>query len=449
MFQRRNSMDRLCLDRRGRLGVTLMEVLIALGVMSMGLLGLAALIPVARQQMADALRLDRGTTLGRSAFRDLYIRGLLRPEEWLYASTMQAVLLPGAGGGGAAASQYGNPGNATVPLGKPPLVPILLDPLMMSLQATAGSGSKSNQTLASFPYVLTGTDTNAMEYKHNDWIPRATLRGVFGVPTKITQNQNLPDGMTNPVAERIFRSNDDVLFSIPERKGVRPTAVLNSSGGTAQSMVANTGDFSWAVLAVPNPLEAAGSPVTGTAIAGGDPLNTRQYTAYVMVFYKRDLTQVGDLTSTDAKGRVSERAAVVQFMSAGGLQYGSSEATVYITGVDNQLEAEQALALRAGEWLLVTGQQPWSVDPSRNITVAQWYYILSADDQVLPYPGSSVSNCWYRSVRLSGRDWSVRGSNPPPVVQSKMPWGFGVILRGLVGVYEKSVLRESDNLWLD
>ncbi len=446
MATRRSPPARL---RRGRHGVTLMEVLIALGVMSMGLLGLAALIPVARLQMADALRLDRGAGLGRSAFRDLQVRGLLRPEEWLYSSTMQPVLLPGATGGGLTTPQYGNPGNATVKLGRPPLVPILLDPLMMSLQSTSSNNSASTEALASFPYVLSGTDVNAMEYQHEDWMPRATLRGVFGVPTKIAATQNLSPGMTNPVAERIFRSSDDVIFSIPERKGVRPTAVLSTSGSTAQSLVANQGDYSWAVLAVPNPLEAYGVPVTGTAVAGGDSMQTRQYTAYVMVFYKRDLTQVGDLTASDVKGRLNERAAVVQFLSAGGLQFGSSEATVYISGVDNQLEAEQALALRAGEWLLVTGQQPWAVDPSRNITVAQWYYILSADDQVQPLTGSSVKNGWYRNVRLSGRDWNVRGSKPPPVIENNNPWGFGVILSGLQGVYEKVVLRESDNLWLD
>ncbi len=68
-----------------RTGITLLEVLIAVAVLTIGLLSLASLIPIGKYQLSEATKFDRGSTIGRTAYRTLQVGQWLRPEMWLYA----------------------------------------------------------------------------------------------------------------------------------------------------------------------------------------------------------------------------------------------------------------------------------------------------------------------------------------------------------------------------
>jgi type II secretory pathway pseudopilin PulG len=58
-------------------GTTLLEVLVACGILVIGLASVAALLPAAASVMADAARLDRAANLATNAVADLRFRGLL------------------------------------------------------------------------------------------------------------------------------------------------------------------------------------------------------------------------------------------------------------------------------------------------------------------------------------------------------------------------------------
>ena len=58
-------------------GMSLLEVLAAIGVLSIGLLGLAALLPVGRIIIAEATKADRAGNVGRAAMRDVIVRRML------------------------------------------------------------------------------------------------------------------------------------------------------------------------------------------------------------------------------------------------------------------------------------------------------------------------------------------------------------------------------------
>lgn len=68
--------------RPPRSGVSLMEVLISIFVLSVGLLGLAALIPVGNYSVQETGKADRAGMCGRAAIRDLKVRRLLEPAFW-------------------------------------------------------------------------------------------------------------------------------------------------------------------------------------------------------------------------------------------------------------------------------------------------------------------------------------------------------------------------------
>jgi len=62
--------------------MSLLEVLAAIGVLSIGLLGLAALLPIGRYTIAEATKADHAGNCGRAALRDVVIRRMLDSSNW-------------------------------------------------------------------------------------------------------------------------------------------------------------------------------------------------------------------------------------------------------------------------------------------------------------------------------------------------------------------------------
>ena len=63
-------------------GVTVLEVLIAIGVAAVGLLGVILLVPLADHQMNRGLTLERANQVGANAFREFEVHGMHNPSNW-------------------------------------------------------------------------------------------------------------------------------------------------------------------------------------------------------------------------------------------------------------------------------------------------------------------------------------------------------------------------------
>jgi|GEM_PF-2255168 len=75
-----------CDSPAGNAGVTLMEVLIAIFILAVGLLGVAALLPVGGSETLEAIRADRTAAIGAAALSELHARRILEPFQWNTAS---------------------------------------------------------------------------------------------------------------------------------------------------------------------------------------------------------------------------------------------------------------------------------------------------------------------------------------------------------------------------
>ena len=79
--------------RRNRRGISILEVLFSIGIATIGLFGVLALIPFAVHQANVGLDIERGMTTGRNAMAEFKIRGYLDPNRWYYEDDAATPLL--------------------------------------------------------------------------------------------------------------------------------------------------------------------------------------------------------------------------------------------------------------------------------------------------------------------------------------------------------------------
>lgn len=217
-----------------RSGISLLEVLIAIFVLSIGLLGIAALIPLGKLAMMETEKSDRTGACGRAALRDVKVRRMLEPTGW-----------------------------CNVPAPVPNI--FVIDPLYYA----ANTVFQDTDLAPNLGGVIQSATLPV--------VPRFTF-----VPLMLLSTDNAATVQAKQFqAEQIHFWQDELLFDLPEDRnpvpvgaGDRPLPV--EVGGVAQ----RNANFSWFLTVAPLITEAA------------LPINQRRlYSVSVVVCHKRVLTQ--------------------------------------------------------------------------------------------------------------------------------------------------------------
>lgn len=196
--------------------MSLLEVLFSMFVLSVGLLGVAALIPVGKFAINQTGKADRSGACGHAALSQIKVRRMLDYRFWApgavppgwWAAVEHPTLPPGA-----------NP--APPPATIPSLQPFAIDPLGVR------SGLTTNLGGAASP------------------IARITLRSPTGNPLTLAE------------AEQIFRWHDDLVFSLPE--DMRPSPANDSDrpqSADPSGVPQAAGKYTWLVTVTPAAAEA-------------------------------------------------------------------------------------------------------------------------------------------------------------------------------------------------
>lgn len=216
-----------------RHAISLLEVLICIFILAVGLLGVAALIPVGRHEMMEAGAADRASNLGRAALRDCKVRRLYLPQQWPI-------------------QKLGDP-PATIPIETWDLTGctglelcVLIDPVYLRAN---GSTAETRR----FPDDATAPLS----------VPRLDLRAYV--------DQNAPWMRTTDLAEKLCTGTDDIVFEMPSDRGKRPVERPAASGQRTSE-----NRYSWILMLTYNAADAA------RQIADRDRL-----TAHVVVFSTR------------------------------------------------------------------------------------------------------------------------------------------------------------------
>jgi len=454
-----------------RPGISLLEVLISMFVLLFGLMGVAAIFPVGNHYATQGEKYDRDVALVDAAFSELKARGLLRPENWLYASVPDTFggppivlssppIAPVIHQFGSAKGQF-TIGIPAMPGGNVahPGYAFVIDPLGAAAAAEAGI-----EDAWAFPW-FNMQDFNAGNPVANtampdEWRGASNNPGLSGQNWPIRRvgidvNPHPGNGATNPgqnnvmrmptaVAQTIFQLRDDLSVELPQqndRPGIQRWQVYDS--GTPEDPFddvplarGNVGNYTWLATVVPG--TADGAQESSDALAALQPAHPaygqRFYDVSVAVFYKRNPTP----------SAATERVLRGELLPGGQL-------AVYDL---NDYDAVDAACdgIRPGQWIAVAGVLP-ATRKNGTATPAQlllkWYRVLSIDDEtqdnvpVHPNPQSigiqSTTNGRY--LMLEGPDW------PNPAGLSYIPNLQVFLLPGVIGVTTRSVRMEPDSPW--
>jgi hypothetical protein len=493
-----------------RRGITLLEVLVAMLVLTVGVLGMAAIIPLGKLELAEGDMSDNASTVGRWAFRDLSVRGYLRPDMWADPVTGRPVMGTMTGAidrysltpttAARVFTSMSISGGASM---RPPYVPIVIDPLMLapanfgatSPNATALTGAEQDHRALCnvFPYSAgLGGEADGLPEGSElcPVMPRFTLRTM---PPSLLTPTPIRYTMRYDLASRIFRGSDDLTIDVPEGDlRVRPqqefaintdysdpmttfaptdgtivsttnSAALNAKGTLSGVLYRKyLGTYSWFFIVEPS-LSEAFVPVTNnstmmmprTAGPYGAPPVGRQHRVWVVVCQQRDLRPLPDDTiHLPGENGLGERMVWVDFLDRGTVRIRAS-------GLTTEAGAMKALDLRTNQWFAVLGRYeektlaslPNSRGQPQMRYVMEWYRVTGVADRAQP---DGSTGTWFREATVAGRDFFGLGFTffdeddyaYKDIGQSFQPiTGWGVIVKGVRGVYEKTMYDEGKSSW--
>ncbi len=368
-----------------------MEVLISMGVLAVGLLGVAALIPAGRYQVAQGSRLEYASMVGRSALREIKVRGLLNPGgadgststlNWVDGYTTGAnpwvTGVNGASGSNGTGYAAWNGTAATT---------------LFSYRYNSSLTTTTNQcAVAIDPLAITapaGSYKNLFPY--NAPIPSA---GVVAPRPLLRIVPFLPSSYPAQTFDAIFRSSVDLITRTNTANSELPPVQYYLNNGTTPLRRASDGSYSWLATVVSDPS------------SGVSALST-EVTVSVAVFYKRDL-------STPGAG---------EFIASGHSFPSNNEISLDMTNiVSNTMPAQPIKPARPGQWIMVAGKTGSGIyTPS----YYRWYKVISAGP-----PQSSIQR-----ITVRGPDWL-------PYWVTNPTWTNIWLFDNIVSVFEKTMPLE-------
>jgi hypothetical protein len=376
--------------------VSLLEVLISIFAISIGMMGVAALIPVGQLSVIEATKADRSAAAGRGAMAEVKVRNMLDPQYFVNPFNGQSM------------AGWLNNGSTFV-----------IDPLFSTRNAT-------EPKVVRFPYDGNWDGSKVEAGLPNPLpIPRLTLNTMCGAARE-------------PLADRVFTWRDDLIFDVdvddplkrPRQSYLWDTNAVEAlpdnypkipgPGDPLRLQPNLKGDYSWLLTVTPAATEFNSAT---------PPTDKRKFDVSVVVIFGRDLSH----NPTDARPSERATAGIV------GLGYGGGDGILIAFDKMKEPDATEYLAVRQNEWVMVTGLVKDSrLDSPAGAgngyrRIAKWYRAVAVDEQM---EFDKKLDRWTRRVTLAGPDWDPACAMPQ-----------AVLIRGVVGVYTKTIELDRDSKW--
>ena len=342
-----------------RSGLTLLEVLIAIGVLTIGLLGLLAIVPLVASRFRDSDIAERKSTLGRNWSEEFIARRYSNPSLWVFT----------------------NPAGTSANI----------DGVSVDRLETAGVTFVARQPVLIDPWIATRNGLTVTTFPSNASVP--------GPPTNLRPNspfaiwrlslagmQSLPNPQAVALADSIFTTSDELEQIFPDKRGdpVNPVFVPEPTAYPAGTITTSSRRlsaqrFSWAAMLVPI-----------NSYVGGD--NNPRYRLSTIVYQDREI----DPTLSEVVGQVTS-------FGSSGIQGG--DVTI---GTIGGTPGSIGTIIREGQWILLSGVIRHPVPPGTTGTkftsLHRWYQVVQAD------PNPDTDPTVQQTVTLLGSDWPAGGT---------------------------------------
>jgi hypothetical protein len=404
-------------------------VLISMGILTVGLLGVAALFPVGGFYMLKAEIADRGSAIAQSVMSDIMTKGMLNPRSW-YVMVPPATLPAPSNTTFPSDGIYAPiPANNTRGTYSRPLALTLTealdqpaaanDPTLIGKQFGSafvldpmGVAAMSFPSIPPSPWAhappsvfpATAYATSSYFYSAAAWEP---WRGMWPV-RRVTFRQPTGWQMDSTMAEHFFRGNDDLTTDLPERDD-RPAQqnwdLADAGGGTMAPLARQwAGDYSWIVSVVP----------TTNAARDGMARNPEGHTydVSVVVFYKRVLP-------ADVQSIFTDNPSATNYANAVGANERAVKAAILSSGLNGGELLLTELAgnpespfreLRTGQWIMLCGPHPnsnvdTSITPPKGEPrfALNWYQVISIESEGTGISGFDPAK--QRVIAVRGPEW--------------------------------------------
>jgi hypothetical protein len=447
-------------------------VLIAMGLMTLGLLGVAAVFPVGGFYMQSGDIADRGGAIAQAALEDAIVRGYLDPKNWvihdasltgtdtgLFMPLLQGVPASSRPGLVAAVTSLAGVRNAptntalalrvlnqdlrTTPERYTPKLfggAFAIDPIGMAAclandqspppddaYTPAVRRSVLTAPMRGFPAALPdAADTWPDWYVNRLQWP---VRRVTPIHTAASLDTNTTYAYQLPKAQQLFSAGDDLSLTLPDEDDAPAQGlweVLDGVAGRPAATRQSNRDYSWLLTVAPK------SPAALNAFATKP--DAYQVEVSAVVFHKRT---IGRGTQSRLE---SERAVNADVITSGP---GGGDLLLYRRGAD-PITTSPFEGLRVGQFVMVFGPHPLS-NSARPMLALRWCRVLSIEKEGPLRVGTNTVQLDGANrvlVSLRGPDWPWTGTGTP--VASNLRVG---ILPGVVAVHTKTMRLESATEW--
>lgn len=375
-------MSRLMMNRCYRRAVTLMEVVFAMGVILIGLLGLLSILPLAGRRAQESVSLSVGPVIGQSVVNALESRrflsnGRLRPIRRTNSTAVTNLT-----------------NTVAAPVGS-----YCIDPLFASSN-TPPAMLENGYSAAFYPYYRPThnplVDPSTMSTTWTAMQPRLTRVGITRTGSAVA----LATLLSVSEALELVEAKDDLLVTRPtdrtQNARFSSSEVQTASTGLEYDKRLPQGELTW--------------------IATVNPLPDGQYASVSVVVFKRRDRNFDSPTGTTAPSTpegngVSERLAYVSFAS--GFSGGAGGVVHLVSNANTVSE------VRSSDWVMLSRFIPAI---GGGAVFHRWFRVVAVNGKPeqfttdgsttmddtnlgcrLPAAGNSV---WRHKVHLDGADWS-------------------------------------------